>query len=145
MHKSYAGASGGFTLVELMVTVAIVAILGAIAYPAYRKQVVRAQRTEAKVALSNTAQGLERCFTRFNTYMDEDADGNPLCEMTFPFTTGEGAYQVSVARDDTTFTLTATAQGGQAVDDTQCGNFTLTQANVRGISGDGTVQDCWGR
>lgn len=145
MHKSNAGVSGGFTLVELMVTVAIVAILAAIAYPSYRAQVMRSQRTEAKVALSNTAQGLERCFTRFNTYMDEDADGNPLCEMVFPFTTGEGTYEVSIVRDDATFTLTATAQGGQAADDSQCGDFTLTQANVRGITGDGTVQDCWGR
>src|SRR5687767_2012843 len=58
----------GITLIELMITVGIVAILTAIAYPSYRQQVLRGNRTEAKAELMEASQELEKCFTRFGAY-----------------------------------------------------------------------------
>jgi type IV pilus assembly protein PilE len=127
----------GFTLVELVIAIAVVAILMAIAVPAYTDYVVRTNRTEAIAALSNTAQALERCFTRFNTY------NAGACPVALPDTTEGGRYVITGAINAAAFVLTATPQGSQASRDGECANFTLTHAGVRGISGSGSVADCW--
>ena len=64
------GRQRGVTLMELMVVVVIVGILAAIAYPSYRAQVRRSNRTEARVALEQTAGALEKCYTRYMVYND---------------------------------------------------------------------------
>ncbi len=135
------GRQRGVTLMELLTALVIVGILTAIAWPSYRAQVVRTNRSDAKVALEQARQGLERCFTRFNSY--EAAAG---CEMVFPFTVASGTYQITAAvPTPTTFTLTATPQGAQATDDPQCANFTLNELGVRDVSGTDTAERCWGR
>jgi type IV pilus assembly protein PilE len=129
----------GVTLMELMVVMVVVAILAAIAYPSYRQQVLRTNRTSAKTALTQTAQNLERCFTRTNTYVG--------C-VALPFMTPDNNYQVSelAAATATTFSLQAVPQGAQ-VQDTRCANFALNQANLRTVTGtlSATPQQCWGR
>ena len=130
----------GITLLELMIVVVVVGILAATAYPSYRQYVVKARWTEAKTALTETAANLERCFTRFNVY------NNGTCpDVTLPvnFTTPKGSYTITTTTlTATTFTLQAAPAGGQT-GDTLCGNFTLTSANVRGVSGSKPVQHCW--
>ncbi|NBB93055.1 MAG: prepilin-type N-terminal cleavage/methylation domain-containing protein [Gammaproteobacteria bacterium] len=133
------GASG-FTLIELMVAVAILAIVMAIAIPSYQNYVTRTNRAEAKVLLSSVSQALERCYTRYTAY---DADD---CTVGFPQQSENGWYQM--AEDDqtidaTTYELVAVPQGTQATRDTDCGNFTLTQNATRGVSGSADVEDCW--
>lgn len=128
----------GLTLMELLVVMVVVGILAGIAWPSYRAQVVRTNRAEAMVALEQSRQGLERCFTRFNAY---NAGG---CEMVFPVDTPSGTYRVTVVRDVATFTLTATPQGGQTAD-AECANFTLDERGQRGVSGTGDAQQCWRR
>ncbi len=128
----------GITLIELMVVVVIIALLAGIAWPSYRQQVVRANRTDAMVALEQSRQGLERCFTRFNAYDSGD------CELVFPIDVASGNYEVDVVRDAVSFTLTATPQGAQ-VRDEQCANFTLDDRGVRGVSGDAPAAECWRR
>ena len=136
------GRQRGVTLMELLTAMVVVGILTAIAWPSYRAQVVRTNRSDAKVALEQARQGLERCFTRFNAY-DPAATG---CEMTFPFTVASGTYVISAAfATPTTFALTATPQGAQATDDPQCANFTLNELGVRAVSGTDTAERCWGR
>lgn len=125
----------GMTLIELLVALVVAAIIAAIAIPTYRQQVMRSNRSNAKVVLVQTAQNLERCFTRTSTFVG--------C-VALPVTTAEGLYQVTGVIAATTYTLTATPLAGQAAD-TVCGNFTLNQANVRGVSGTGDVNDCWTR
>lgn len=130
----------GVTLIELVVVMVVVAILAAIAIPSYRQYVVRANRTDAKTALTQTAQNLERCFTRTNTYVG--------C-VVLPFTTQGGTYQIGDAAAPTasTFSLQAVPQGSQAGSDPRCATFTLNQLNARGVTGTlaATPNDCWGR
>lgn len=125
----------GFTLVELMITVAIIAILAAIAIPSYQNQVIKAGRADGQTALLSAAQSMERCFTTNNTYTG----------CTVPATSGEGKYTlaVAIAGGGTTFTITATpAAGTSQANDTDCTTLTITQAGQRGATGADTSV-CW--
>jgi type IV pilus assembly protein PilE len=130
----------GVTLVELMVVVVILAVIAAIAIPSYRQQVLRSNRSDAKVTVMQAAQNLERCFTRVSTYTgcyDDDPETIP---------SPEGLYEVTVDVDDlgTGYDISAVPQEGQA-NDTTCANFTFNEQSIRGVSGSGTVQECWAR
>lgn len=130
----------GFTLIEVMIVVAIVAIIVAIALPSYTNQVVKTNRAEAKTVLMQTAQALERCFTRYSAY------DSAQCGVTFPINSETDQYQL--AEDDQTiaaasFTLVAAPLGAQGTRDGECANFTLQHNGIRGVTGSGTVEDCW--
>lgn len=127
----------GFTLIEIMIVVAIVAILAAIAIPSYQDQAIKTRRSDGMAALTNAAQQLERCFSQNGKYTacPGYADGAPV-------TSDEGWYSVGIVTTASTYTLTATPQGAQTKD-TDCANLTLTQTGKKGISGTATVDDCW--
>jgi type IV pilus assembly protein PilE len=127
----------GFTLVELLITVGILAILMAIAIPSYERYVVDSNRTEGTIALSAAAQALDRCYSRFSSYDDG------ACPVTFPIASENGVYSVTAVLAATTYTLTAAPQGNQATRDAECGSLTLTHTGIRGITGTGTAEDCW--
>ena len=112
----------GFTLIELMIVVAVVAILAAVAIPAYNQYVEQTRRADAHSTLLNAAQNLERCFTRNNSYIG--------CSV--PETSADGFYAIGVTRDATTFTLTATRAGDA------CSPFTLDERGNRGSNPTGT-------
>lgn len=139
------GRQHGVSLMELMVVIVIVGILAAIAYPSYRAQVRRSNRTEARVALEQTAGALEKCYTRYMMYND-----TTNCPAANQFTAGggfntqQGFYRITGAVTLATFALTATPQGGQATD-SQCMNFTLNETGVRGVSGSEIANParCW--
>jgi type IV pilus assembly protein PilE len=134
----------GVTLVELLTVTMVVAILAAIAIPSYTSYTRKARRADAKVALTGTAQQLERCYTRYNDYT------NAACAVTLPYNTPNGTYTVDAdpAAAPTpgitagTYALKATPIGNQALD-TLCGTFTLNQVNVRGVTGSAGVTSCW--
>lgn len=124
--------SNGFTLIELMFVVAIVAILLALAYPSYVDQVRKARRADATSTLMDRAQSLERCFSRLSTY--DAGCPNPAGASD------EGFYTITVARTATTYTLTATATGDQVND--PCGVFTVDYlGNKTPVPGGNR---CWG-
>lgn len=133
----------GFTLIEILIAVAIVGILMAIALPSYRDSQLRSARAEAKTALLEVASMQERFYSLNNSY---STNANPLvspAEATYTSTNGE--YVVTVAACGggsitNCFIATATPQGGQA--DDSCGNLTLTSTGVRAASG-GTQDECW--
>ncbi len=119
----------GFTLIELMIVVAIVGILAAIAYPAYRDQVQKSHRADGKTALLMGVQLAERFFTQNGTYVG----------ATIPAHSDEGYYNLAYSATASTFTLTATPTGAQSSD--PCGVLTVDQANVKTDNGGGI--DCW--
>jgi len=128
----------GFTLIELMITVAIIAILASIAYPSYQQHVLRTRRAVAAGCLMELAQFMERFYTTNLTYAGA-ALPNTSCRAdlastyTFAFASGEPTA--------TTFIINAAPAGAQA-NDTRCGTISLTQAGVKANSG--TLDPtCW--
>lgn len=134
----------GFTLIELMITVAVIGILAAIAYPSYTQYVQRANRAEARSLLMENAQFLERNFTTANRY-DQTSAGVAITNATLPRTqspvNGVARYNLTVASTSQTFTLSAAPVGTMAGD--ACGTYTLTNTGVQGSGG--SVADCWNR
>ncbi len=137
----------GVTLVELLVVVMVVAILGTIAVSSYRAYVIRAGRSEAKVALLAAQQNLERCFTRFSTFLPDEEDDCPTSRdlQADGVVSTEQRYVVTTdAISDTTYTLVATPtdDGGMA-SDPDCDTLTITQNGQRGATPAGNAALCW--
>lgn len=130
----------GFTLIELMITVAVVAILARIALPSYTEYVNRSHRANAKNTLLQAAQWMERAATTQGTYPITANVPNSLLVV-------EGSrYTAAVASTASTYTFTATRalNTGQAND--KCGDFVLDQTNNRTLlNNSATVADCWNR
>lgn len=138
----------GFTLIEIMMVVAIVAILTAIALPAYGRYVLRSQRVEGKTLLNQIAQRQERFNSTYNLYSGSlTGTGTAGLGMTANCGAGVGSenclYVVTVVTpvDGLQYTLTATPQGRQASD--VCGSLTLTGTGVKAFTGAATNGACW--
>lgn len=135
--------SKGFTLIEIMIVVAIIGILSAIALPSYNEYIRRGHRAEARTGLLQAQQWLERAATATGTY--------PL-GTAFPATLGKvpsDRYDITlVSTTGAAYALTATPKGAQAGD--KCGNYTLDHTGLRGANGKksgepGYNADCWGK
>lgn len=141
-HKSFR-QQGGFTLIELMIVVAVIGILSAIAYPSYAEYIRRGHRAEARAGLLQAQQWLERAATATGTY--PAAAAFPATLKKVPNDRYDLTY-APAGNPVATFTLTATPKGAQTGD--KCGNYTLTNTGLRGAkgvtSGD-IVTECWGK
>ena len=138
--------TAGFTLMEVMITVAIVAILAAVALASYRSQIVRSNRSAAESFMQEVAGKEERYLLDNRQY----ASGANALKTLFNSATdptpsnGSGTYKVSVADDSATgpgYKITASPIGSQQTDDTACGSVTLDSKGTKGQSGSGTR--CW--
>ena len=137
MRIALAMRTKGFTLIELMIVIAVIGVLAAIAYPSYGRYVDRAAIADGKSALLSAAQQLERCFTRTDTYVG--------CAVRV--TSDEGFFNIvdSTARTATTYNLGANAAGARPVNPAACRSLRLDQLGRRGSNGlaESDPGDCW--
>ncbi|MEP6941597.1 MAG: type IV pilin protein [Betaproteobacteria bacterium] len=138
-HAANRMRARGFTIVEVVIACAVVAILAALAYPSYVNTVQKSRRSDATSALLGAAGQLERYFTERNTYSTATLGSGGV----YPSTSLNGYYTLSFgAQTATTYTLNAAPAGAQSGD--ACGTLTYTDAGLKGVTG-GTkpVADCW--
>lgn len=128
----------GFTLIEILIVVAIIGIIITIGYPSLTEYVNKGRRAEVAGLLSEQAQILERFYSKEGRY--KDATG---------LSAGNEFYTIDKAQvADQAFTLTAVRRPGKAMAADKCGDFTITNTGVRSMVNNkaGLVaKDCWGR
>jgi type IV pilus assembly protein PilE len=138
MGRSRGSSQSGVTLIELLITVAILGILTAVAYPSYQTYVARANRAEAQGILMENAQLLERNYTTANRYdtLNSDGTGGAPAIIAQSPKTGTAKYNIAAAyATSQSFTLTATPTGSMTGD--SCGNLTYTNTGFKDPA------DCW--
>lgn len=131
----------GFTLLEVMVAVAIVGILAALALPTYRDYIERGRRAEGRELLARVAAAQERFYTNRNQYSADITGGAGLGLAT---ALSENRYylaEVEVAAGGQSYVLRSVPQGAQASD--KCGALTVNNIGVRGYSGNENNGRCW--
>lgn len=144
-RRTLASQTQGFTLIELMVVVCILALLAGIAIPSYREYVLRANRSEAQTLLRDAAAQQERYLAQYSKYTDTAA------RLAFGYPLADGKrlsphqlYELQAEFIDgntRSYRLTALRRGAQA-SDSQCGDFSLDHQGNRGTSA-GSVESCW--
>ncbi|MDZ7841010.1 MAG: type IV pilin protein [Gammaproteobacteria bacterium] len=134
---------GGFTLIELIIVVAVVAVLASIAVPMYRDFVVRSNRSDAIISLTELANLQEK------HYSNEMAYTTSFSALSYSTTSPEGFYELNIATSATVdYTLIAEPLGQQFQDDETCRQFTLNsfgQRSAQDSGGNDTSQQCWNR
>lgn len=146
--------TSGFTLIELMITVAIVGILAAIAVPSYNSYIAKARRADAKAQLVQVAQFMQRFYAANDSFSKDRAGNDVMDRMPASLkqspADGDKIYALAMPLTNAmSFTLhmVPVATGSTRRDD--CGTLTLTSTGVRGVlvndvAGSSTLRDtCW--
>ena len=146
-------AVGGFTLIELMIVIGIVAVLAAIAYPAYTQFVMQANRTDATKTLQLAAQAMERCYSVNFTYLPAlpatpcVVNGNPMVDQS-TMQTPNNFYTITFNIPDAQdYSLVAVPVAPPQTNDNLCVQFTLFSSGQQAAQdnlANNTTQTCWG-
>ena len=131
----------GFTLIELMIALAIAAILASVAYPSYLSQVAKGRRADGKQALLELAQKLERFYTERGTYAGAALGG---AGGVYPAVSPGGFYALAVSSQTADgFVIAATPRGNQVGD--ACSTLGYNHLGDRsvGVAATLTLDQCW--
>ena len=149
----YKARSRGFTLMDVLIAVAVVGILAAIAFPSYTNSIVKTKRRAAQVCLASFATHMERYYTT-NLRYDQTVAGvamnttalralNLECAATrntgADYTYGFGTNSPTAS----TYSLVATPTGRQATKDARCGSLSIDQSGSRDVTGADGASKCW--
>ena len=135
--------TSGFTLIEIMIALAVLGIIVAVAIPAYDTQKLKGYRSDAVVLLTTAVQMQERLRTESGAYTNVQTDLTPTSITTSP----KGKYNLTITNySSETYTLVATATGTQ-LDDTNCRTFRISHTGVKTAEDDGANANtkCWPR
>lgn len=138
----------GFTLIELMIVIAIIGIIAAIAWPSYQESVRQARRADAQTALMELAHFMDRDYTKNGRYLTAANVGAANLLLPFAEAPKEGTpktYDLSFSALPTAnaYALQAVPKGSMATD--ACGTLTLTNTGAKGQAGGQTLARCWRR
>ena len=138
INKAILNKASGFTLVELMIVIAIIGILAAVGYPAYTSYVTKANRADAIGGLLTLAGRMEEYYVNNDTYV-----GATVATLYGGTTTQEGLYTLTMTPDPTAFAYTLVATPVPADRDPECKTLTLNQLGQKGSTGTATTAECW--
>jgi type IV pilus assembly protein PilE len=137
----------GFTLIEIMIVVAILGIVSAIALPSYTSYINRARRADARTQLLQAAQFMQRFYTANDQYANDRAGNGIATQMPANLkrspTDGAQVYALAIDPSVGSYTLTMAPVAGSPMASDPCGSFTLTSTGVRGVTGTKSRDECW--
>ena len=140
----------GFSLIEMMIVVAIVGILASLTYPGYRDYITRAHRVDGQTALLDLANRMERYYFDNNTYQTATVNSGEITDVLSNNLSPAGWYTLSIIKaTDSAYTLKATPTYLQATNDTRCQSLTFNNTGVKNVTSgpagapSGTAAQCW--
>lgn len=132
--------NAGFTLVELLITIAIIALLFCLTFPSYSHHLTAVRRATATTALHDLAGRMEQFYAQQNSYAAASLEKLGIDTAS---TSYRNHYRITIASTADTYTLSAIPSNAQAQADKLCGTLSLDQDGNKKVSGSGDLLTCW--
>jgi type IV pilus assembly protein PilE len=133
----------GFTVIELMIAIAILGILVVVGLPAYQQHLRKSRRADARITLENLAAAQELYYFHYHRYAEKFSEIRMVEESVLNLPSEYGLYAITLAGDDFSWSLSATPTGPQA-EDVQCAVFSLTHlGDHTALDSEGLPSSCW--